>query len=155
MKYARKDTQGVWTSSEYPYEGAFPVQTVRDVLIYDILVWQGVDNIWVEDAELLAVYEIKKAKDDLVNLRIAKQNFGSKFLATVVELNVSKFVAGSLTQSDLTAMDTDASLQAMERAAWRGNLTTLKALMQAYSGSYYTAPEKAALVALIDNSGLV
>jgi len=52
-------------------------------------------------------------------------------------------------------MDLNATLQSIERAAWRGNLTTLKGLIQSYSGSYYTADEKIALVALIDASGLV
>ena len=156
MIYAKKEADGNWSSnSEIQFPGSFPVMTSREFPIFEILVFDELQGQWVENSVLEAAYNTKKAQDDAVNLRIKKQGFGSLFMAKVIELNVAKFSAGQLTQTDRVNMDLNATLQSIERAAWRGNLTTLKGLIQSYSGSYYTADEKIALVALIDASGLV
>jgi hypothetical protein len=83
--------------------------------------------------------------------RLSDQQFGSLFLAKVVELNKAKYIAGSLTLQDLDDMDSDAVLQKLERAAWRGDVKKLKVLVSSYSGTYYSAEEKAMLLGVINN----
>jgi hypothetical protein len=152
--YAKFETGVGFSATIEPNEGFFPVITTKNPPNFEILVFDELQGQWVEDSNLEASFNETKAKQDAIASRIRKQEFGSKFLATVVEMNVVKFESAALTQNDLIAMDTDASLQAMERAAWRGNISTLKALVQSYSGIYYTTQEKTDLIALIDSSGL-
>jgi len=155
MWYAKKNLGGSWSASAANFQDSFPVVTSKEIVICEILVFDEANQQWIEDSTLEATYNENKAKQDTINLRIRKQQFGAEFMAKVIELNVSKVIAGTLTPSDLAAMDLDSSLQAMERSAWRGNLTTLKSLMQAYVGAYYTPSEITDLVAFIDASGLI
>jgi len=155
MWYAKKNLNGSWSASAANFQDSFPVVTSKEIVICEILVFDEANQQWVEDSTLEATYNENKAKQDTINLRIRKQQFGAEFMAKVIELNVSKVIAGTLTPSDLAAMDLDSSLQAMERSAWRGNLTTLKSLMQSYVGAYYTPGEITDLVAFIDASGLI
>lgn len=155
MLYASKDQNGVWSTSEQPFDGAKRVLSQFDPPVFVNLVLDVETDTWVDDPTLTQAYLTSRTREIAIQLRLKKQSFGSEFLARVVELNVQKYVAGTLTLADLNQMDLDTTLQAMERAAWRGNLTTLKALIQNYNGIYYTTQEKADLVALIDGSGLL
>lgn len=156
MQFYAKFEAGVgFSATTEPTVDFYPVVTTKSPPNFEILVWDAPNSQWIEDASLEATYNSQLAEKAAVDLRMQKQNFGQKFLAKVVELNVAKLNASVLTLSDLTAMDADTTLQAIERHAWRGNLTTLKSLIQNYSGSYYTSADKTALVAYLDASGLV
>lgn len=78
--------------------------------------------------------------------RKKSQEFGAEFMELAVELNKDKFLAGHLSLKDLDAMDEDPKLQKIERAAWRGNIPTLKILVENYEGLYYTLEDKTFLL---------
>lgn len=89
-----------------------------------------------------------------VSVKLAKQAFGSLFMAQVLVLNDKKLASGELSEADLLAMESDAALMMIEKCAWRGMLDTLSIMVDAYSGPYYTQQDKAYLLDLIDSSGL-
>jgi hypothetical protein len=88
-----------------------------------------------------------------VSVKLAKQAFGSLFMAQVLVLNDKKLASGELSEADLLAMESDAALMMIEKCAWRGMIDTLKALIAAYAGPFYTQDDKDYLLFLITNAG--
>lgn len=81
----------------------------------------------------------------------AKQAVGARVMAKVRAINEVK----DFDEATRNAMLADASLAAVERLLWMGALVDAKALIQAMGTTYYSADDKAALVAIIDDSGLI
>jgi hypothetical protein len=91
------------------------------------------------------------AHDIAVEKGKACQDFGAKVIATVWALNEGK----NLSSTDFQAILADATLATVERLLWSGSLKTARAVIASYSGTAFSAAEKAAVLAMIDGSGLV
>ena len=153
MFYGKQHDNGCFEFRQEPLEGFFEVVHTGEYPNYKALVWQESIQKWVEDAGLMAEQNAIKAKSDAVLSRIKAQEFGSKFLAEVIELNKSKYIAGTFTVQTLDEMDEDLVLQKIERSAWRGNIPTLKGLILANSAhleTWYTSTEQGDMILKIN-----
>jgi hypothetical protein len=153
MFYAAKKENGFMEFRQEPTDGFFEVVHTGEKPNISSLVWQESIQKFVEDSGLMAEQNAIKAKQDAVLSRIKAQEFGSKFLAEVIELNKSKYIAGVFTVQTLDDMDEDLVLQKIERSAWRGNIPTLKGLILANSAhleTWYTSTEQEDMILKIN-----
>jgi hypothetical protein len=101
-------------------------------------------NFSVED--ITAQHQIEtKVKNAL-----KAQEVGAKIIARVWAINESK----QLNAQSFNALMNDASLSRIERLLWTGSLKTAKILITSLDDTYFSADEKAEILAMIDNSGL-
>lgn len=90
-------------------------------------------------------------EDYEIGISLKAQSWGAKVMAKIRNINAAK----NMDEAALLALLADSDAANIERLLWGGALATAKALIQAYSGSAYDSNDKAALVAIIDQSGLV
>ena len=90
-----------------------------------------------------------------MELALQCQAVGAKCIARVAVINNAKFAAGTLTIEQVQAMASDPTLIAINTLLQTGALATAKAMMEAYTGAYYTSADIAQIVAVITASGLV
>lgn len=153
MYYGKRHENGSFELCQQQKDGLFEIVHTGNLPTVQALVWQQAIQKWVEDVGLMAEQNAIKAKSDAVLSRIKAQEFGSKFLAEVIELNKTKYIAGTFTVQTLDDMDEDLVLQKIERSAWRGNIPTLKGLMLANSAhleTWYTADEQLQMITKIN-----
>lgn len=103
------------------------------------------------------VYEVEKLdvtadlqQKEALDAAKARQLIGADVLAKLAVLNAAK----NMDQNALLQLLADTEAAIIERLLWGGALGTAKTMIQAYTGSLYDEADKAALIKMIDDSGL-
>lgn len=91
----------------------------------------------------------------LLEKGLEAQSIGAMAVAQVYVINEQKFAAGTLSPTDFQAILADQTLAQIERLLYNGSLNTAKAMIQAYVSPYFSAQDKATVIAILDNSGLL
>ena len=84
--------------------------------------------------------EFEKLKQEA----LAAQAKGAEIIAYVTAINLSK----AITSAQVQALLTDPVLQEVQQLLWVGALKTAKAVIEQYNNPFYTAEEKASILAL-------
>ena len=90
------------------------------------------------------------AAQKLLEKGLAAQAVGAGVVAQVWAINQGKYAAGTLTDANLQAIVSDATLQTIERLLWNGSLEMALALINSYSSPYFSASDIATIIAPIN-----
>lgn len=102
-------------------------------------------------SDVTAEYQAQQLLDN----GLRAQAVGAMVVAKVWAINEAKLSAGTLNDSNFQAILADATLQQIERLLWNGSLKTAKTMISAYSSPAFSTDEKASIIAIIDDSGLI
>lgn len=150
-----EDIEEAIDTREYELSPAMPIQYDPET---GEITFEGRDPIMGTEYLMPAEYTIQtedttaqEAQAQLVRDGQLRQELGANVIAKVYSINESK----NITPEVFAAMIADATLERIERMLWTGSLRTAKLMIQSLDTTYFTAQEKAEIVAMIDNSGLI
>jgi hypothetical protein len=121
-----------------------------------VIASDAVPAVTITQAHFAPEYEIVQTdvsaqvdQEKAIAAALSRQNVGAGLIAAIFTMNEAKLAAGTLNTATLEAMMADSAVTLIRELLWAGSLTTAKALITAYNGVYFTAADKAAILALM------